>query len=132
MSMYINNQGSIELGDKELTSHDLSEVLTVLRESDKKHDGIVKVLVDSLGNNEILFEDYYEPMLEDYIEIIADTLTKLGYKVNGVINYYGDYDGKIFIEGNKVTALDVADCWKKTATTDEIIEVLKQRGVEVI
>ena len=130
--MYINNQGSIELGDKELTSHDLSEVLTVLRESDKKHDGIVKVLVDSLGNNEILFEDYYEPMLEDYIEIIADTLTKLGYKVNGVINYYGDYDGKIFIECNKVTALDVADCWKKTATTDEIIEVLKQRGVEVI
>ena len=132
MSMYINNQGSIELGDKELTSHDLSEVLTALRESDKKHDGIVKVLVDSLGDNEILFEDYYEPMLEDYIEIIADTLTKLGYEVNGVINYYGDYDGKIFVEGNKVTALDVADCWKKTATTDEIIEVLKQRGVEAI
>lgn len=131
MSMYINNQGSIELGDKELTSHDLSEILTALRKSDKKRDDLVKILVESLGNNEIIFEDYYEPVLEDYIEIIAGTLTKLGYEVNGVIKYYGDYDGRIFIKGDKVTTLDVADCWKKTASTEEIIEVLKQRGVDV-
>lgn len=131
MSVYINNQGSIEL-DKELTSHDLSEVLTALRESGKKHDDLLKILTESLGDNEIIFEDYYEAALEDYIEIIAGTLTKLGYEVSGVIEYYGDYDGKIFIEGDKVTVLDVADCWKKTAPIEEIIEVLKQRGVEAI
>lgn len=129
MSVYINNQGSIEL-DKELTSHDLSEVLTALRESGKKNNDLTKILTESLGDNEIIFEDYYEPALEKYIEIIADTLTKLGYEVSGVVEYYGDYDGKIFIEGDKITVLDVTDCWKKTAPTEEIIEVLKQRGWE--
>lgn len=131
MSVYINNQGSIEL-DKELTSHDLSDVLTVLRESGKKSDDLTEILTESLGGNEIIFEDYYEPALEDYVEIIANTLTKLGYEVNGVIEYYGDYDGKIFVEGDEVTVLDVADCWRKTAPIEEIIEVLKQRGWEEI
>ena len=132
MSMYIINQGTIQLGDKELTSHDLSEVLTALRESGKKNDDLNKVLVESLRDNEIIFEDYCEAALEDYVEIIANTLTKLGYEVNGVVEYYGDYDGKIFVEGGKVTVLDIADCWKKTAPIEEIIEVLKQRGVEAI
>ena len=131
MSVYINNQGSIE-SDKDFTASNITDVLIALKEHKMTDTKLLNIMIDAIDTNEISFEDYYEPRLEDTLEVILDALDKDGYKLNGSIDYYGDYDGTIFVKDNKIVSYDKEDRWKEIAPTEEIIEVLKQRGVEAI
>ena len=131
MSIYINNQGTIE-SNKDFTVSHITDVLIALKEHAITDTTLLKIMIDAIDTCEISFEDYYEPHLEEIIEIIVDVLTKDGYKLNGTIDYYGDYDGTIYVKDNKVTSYDKEDRWQETATIEELLKVLKSRGVEIM
>lgn len=131
MSMYINNQGTIE-SNKPITVMHMTDVLVALKTHNINGTNLLKLLIDSIDSTEIEFEDYYDPRLEDTLEIIVEALAKDGYKLNGTIDYYGDYDGTIFIKDNKISSYDKEDRWKETATVEELLEVLKSRGITIV
>lgn len=95
---------------------------------------IIESVLDEVGGdieiyfNEINFNDYYDAELSCALKDLCILLSKDGYVLNGCVEYYGDFDGKIFIKNNSVKEYDIRDIWKYDATDEEIIKVLESRG----
>lgn len=85
------------------------------------------------GLSEIEIDEYYSGSFDEELERIIGFMEPEGYVLNGTLNRYDGVpdDGKMYIEDNKVSEYDLPDCWKKDATTQELIEVLESRGVKV-
>ena len=128
MSSYVNFTGILEL-NAIFDANAYCTVFLKLRQLGYDYDDVVKVLNNSIGKTKIEFYDNGN-YTDEVIEIVVNTLKDWGYKVNGVVSYYGDYEGKVFVEDNKITILDKEDCWKMDATVDELLEVLKQRWIK--
>ena len=83
------------------------------------------------GELEIVIEDEPGANIENTITDLVRILEPMGYKLDGEISYYGDYEGTIYVRNNKVTDLDIRDMWKMEATDAELLEVLEIRGYNI-
>ena len=66
------------------------------------------------------------------IKVLIDNLKPLGYIINGMIEYYGDYDGRYDVKDNVVTEIAREDFGLYDATDETLISMLEQRGYTVI
>lgn len=69
---------------------------------------------------------------DDDIQEMIDLLSPLGYVLNGEVQYYGDYEGKIYVENNKITLRSIEDTGLYEASDAELIQMLNERGYDVI
>ena len=81
-----------------------------------------------IKGNDIEFDDYYSSDLDGELIEIVKALEPAGYILNGIIKYYGDYEGKIYIENNKVKSLDATETGLYEADASVLIESLKKKG----
>lgn len=88
--------------------------------------------VSIIDTNEIDFDNHYNTELSCDLVDLCGLLLKDGYTLNGRIEYYGDYEGVIFVKDNVVYNLDIQDAWRLDATDKEIIDVLESRGYIVM
>lgn len=88
--------------------------------------------VSIVDANEIDFDNHYNTELSCDLVDLCGLLLKDGYTLNGRIEYYGDYEGVIFVKDNVVYNLDIQDAWRLDATDKEIIDVLESRGYIVM
>lgn len=66
--------------------------------------------------------------LEDEIKEIVAVLASLGYVCNGEVEYYGDYEGKIYVEQNQVIDVGIEDTGLHEASDETLIQILSERG----
>lgn len=125
MSCYIHFTGNLEL-NKILNASDYYKVYMKLRSLKMDFEDTTKVLNNSIGEKVIKFYENGR-FTDEVISVVVDVLKDCGYEINGVVEYYGDYDGKVFVSNNKVTVLEEKDCWKMEASIEEIRDVLKSR-----
>lgn len=65
---------------------------------------------------------------EDEIKEIVSVLASLGYVCNGEVEYYGDYEGKIYVEHNQVIDVGIEDTGLHEASDETLIQILSERG----
>lgn len=84
------------------------------------------------GDIHIEFEDVMDGSFEEVLEEIVQKLKPLGYVFNGQVAYYGDYEGKIYVENNKITLRSIEDTGLYEACDAELIQMLEDRGYIVM
>ncbi len=89
-------------------------------------------LLDYIDEDRIEIEEWYESCFEDELEALVNTLAPLGYILNGCIDYYGDYEGSIYVKQNEITSVDVHDMGLYEATDETLINKLKERGYTIL
>lgn len=94
-------------------------------------------IIDVLGTarwrlDELVFDEWYDIYFDETIEELIKELEPLGYVLDGYISYYGNDDGVIEIQGNKVTRLTADEAAIKNAADEELIWELNSRGYKVI
>lgn len=89
-------------------------------------------LLDCIEEDQLEIEEWYENCFEDELEALVNTLAPLGYVLNGCIDYYGDYEGSIYVEQNKITSVDVHDMGLYKASDETLIAKLKERGYTIL
>lgn len=89
-------------------------------------------LLDYIDDDRIEIDEWYEWCFEDELEALVKTLAPLGYILNGYIDYYGDFDGRIYVEQNQVTSVDTHDMGLYGATDETLINKLKERGYTIL
>ena len=89
-------------------------------------------LLDCIAEDQLEIEEWYENYFEDELEALVNTLAPLGYVLNGCIDYFGDYDGRIYVKDNEVTTVDIADIGLHEASDDDLIARLKGRGYTIL
>lgn len=125
------NTGIIEC-DSPITSEVMSEIIISLENANINNKKLIKLLMDSLGGCEINFNDFPTFDLSSDLEPIVKILIELDLKPCGYIEYYGDYEGKIFINDQGIMDYTKEDCWKIEADDKDLIEVLNHRGYTVV
>lgn len=80
------------------------------------------------GDIHIEFEGVMDSAFDEVLEEIVQKLKPLGYVFNGEVQYYGDYEGKIYVENNKITLRSIEDTGLYEACDAELIQMLKDRG----
>lgn len=126
--MHIANSGYI-FTNKPLTE----EALQALKNQEDFDNELLECLYGNYPGNADTFEieEWYENCFEDQLEAMVAALAPLGYVLNGEIQYWGDYDGKIYVQNNKVITVDIADTGLYEASDAELIQILEQRGYRV-
>lgn len=89
-------------------------------------------LLDCIWEDQLEIEEWYESCFEDELYALIATLAPLGYILNGCIDYFGDYEGRIYIADNKVTTVDIANVGLHEASDDDLIAKLKERGYTIL
>lgn len=121
--MQIYNIGTIDL-DHRLTHEAIEALLKnpITRDyaSECAHPGDYALVYNDDGGD-----------LLDEIREIVNVLAPLGYVLDGEVEYYGDYDGKIYIENNEVIDVDVTDIGLHEASDETLIQILESRGYTV-
>ena len=121
--MTIYNTGTIDL-DTPLTAQ---AVIALLENPKTEEYAREAACVDDWA---IIYND--EPGdLEDEIREIVAVLTSLGYVCNGEVEYYGDYEGKIYVENNQVVDVGIEDTGLHEASDETLIRMLQDRGYTV-
>ena len=68
-----------------------------------------------------------EPDIADFIEDLAKAVEPLGISLSGSVDCHGDTDGVVYIERDGAHYYGALDRWKKEATNQELLDVLRQR-----
>lgn len=89
-------------------------------------------LLDCIDEDQLEIEEWYENCFEDELEALVATLAPLGYILNGCIDYFGDYEGRIYVKQNKITSVDVHDMGLYEATDETLINTMKERGYTIL
>lgn len=89
-------------------------------------------LLQCLGEDELYLETWYGSYIEDDLQYMINALAPLGYVFNGDITYYGDYDGKIYVEDNVITCVDKEDIGLYEAADETLILRLKEHGYTIL
>lgn len=89
-------------------------------------------LLDCIEEDQLEIEEWYENCFEDELEALVKTLAPLGYILNGCIDYFGDYEGRIYVKQNEITSVDVHDMGLYEATDETLINTLKERGYTIL
>jgi len=121
--MQINNVGTIELNHR--LTHEAIEALL--------HNPITREYASECvlpGAYALCYNDDCGDVLDEIREIV-NVLAPLGYVLDGEVEYYGDYDGKIYIENNEVIDVDVTDIGLHEASDETLIQMLEDRGYTV-
>ena len=84
-----------------------------------------------VGDMTWYIEDEPGNNFEDDVHDMIDILAPLDYVLNGEVQYYGDYNGKIYIENNKITLRNIEDTGLYEADDLTLIEMLEERGYTV-
>lgn len=125
MQMY--GAGKIEF-NKPLTKEAAALVNDVANTSDI--DWVEESLEE--GDTEFEFNDRNVKYFWDgEFDTFIAPLIPLGYVANGTVEYWGDYEGKYYINDNKVEDVDIAQTGLYEATDEELIEILTERGYTV-
>ena len=82
------------------------------------------------GDYALVYNDDCGELLGE-IRAFVDVLAPLGYVLDGAVEYYGDYDGKIYVENNQVIDVDVTDIGLHEASDETLIHMLEARGYTV-
>lgn len=118
--MQINYNGTIDL-DTPLTAQAVYALLTNPQTETYAKES---ACVDDWA---IIYDD--EPGdQEDEIKEIVAVLASLGYVCNGEVEYYGDYEGKIYVEHNQVIDVGIEDTGLHEASDETLIQILSERG----
>lgn len=78
----------------------------------------------------VTFED--ELMGGNFIEDFVCEAKKREWVVNGSVDYYGDYEGRLVVADNQVTDMDIDSAIIADASDEALISELKQRGYEIL
>ena len=89
-------------------------------------------LLEYIEDNYLDVDEWYETCFENELQAMVNTLSPLGYVLNGTISYYGDYDGQIIVKDNKVQSIDIEDVGLYTADDSRLIQMLKERGYTIL
>lgn len=119
--MTIYNSGTIYL-NKLLTDQAVALIKT---------SPLLEYIECEVADSELYFEDYVDSFFEDVLRGLVNTLSPLGYMLDGVVDYYGDYDGRIYVETNIVHTVDKEDVGLYEASDTLLITKLKERGYTV-
>ncbi len=116
----VYNYGEISLS-KSLTKEQADKVNAMLYED----------LVTE-GESKILFEEYSEKYLEDELSsIIKEVFVPSGIIANGEVEYYGDFDGKIYVKDNEVDSCDAEWIHFYEASLKELLDRCEESGYPV-
>lgn len=125
--MHIANYGMLKLS-KKITKKQAKDINDALNAS---WPGSYEEFTGE-GEDKIIFDGYVESELHCFIEEMIDIVLKpAGIVANGVIEWDGDYQGKIYVNNNDVTNLDIEETGLYEASDEELIEILEKRGYEV-
>lgn len=64
-------------------------------------------------------------------EMFAELWELDGYVANGIVSYWGDYQGRVYVEDNKVTEIDEREIGLYEASDETLIQMLEKRGYKV-
>ena len=70
--------------------------------------------------------------LDGEVETVIEKLSPLGYILNGDLDRWGDYDGMMYITNNQMQEYDDEDKWVVEASDEELANVLRERGYQVL
>lgn len=121
--MTIWNSGEI-YANKDFTE----EALEILRD---KATHIYPDYLPRVDEDSWVIDEYIASSIGDEIQEMIDLLAPLGYVFDGEVEYYGDFDGKIYVTNNTIKDVDVKDIGLYDATDEELIQILEIRGYEV-
>lgn len=80
------------------------------------------------GNIELVFGNgKYFGTIEDDLKGIVDELSKNNIFSNGMIQYYGDYNGRYEIHNGVMEALNEDDCVLRDTSDEELLREVKRR-----
>lgn len=131
MSCMITNNGTINL-NKPITADAIEAFRKELRENNLDEQNYSEIILGMVtGETAIEIEDSYDRELETTCKHLVNALSPLGYEFNARIEYYGDYDGRIYIDKNVVSEFDIADCWKHDVEDKVLIEILEKRNYDM-
>ena len=114
---YVVNTGSIK-ANKPFTSEARDICISIV--------GMSRCRLD-----ELVFDEYFDRYFEDKAAQLIKLLKPLGYVLNGYVSYYGDYDGAIEIQDNKLTVISSEEMTVRNATDELLINEIKYRGYKV-
>ena len=80
----------------------------------------------------IEFEEHFAPELESDLNAALDVLSPIGVSFDGILNYYGDYDGYIVVCSDGAVSMDKEDYGLWSATTEALVDALEKRGFGVV
>ena len=118
--MYIFNNGEIKT-NKAITEEAKEIIESILGEEN----------VCDVGESTIYIDEYCKSDFETVIANVIEEIKTLGYVLNGNIDYFGEYDGRVVIEDNNVTVMSEDECVINDAGDQELITELESRGYEV-
>ena len=78
------------------------------------------------------FDEYSGSQLDGDLHELAADLAPFGVTMEGDISFWGDYDGFILVTKDRVESYDKEYEALYTHTIEEIREILKERGYDVV
>lgn len=131
MSCIISNDGTINL-NKPLTADAIETFRKELRKNNLNEQDYSEIILRMVtGETTIEIENLYDREFKTACQHLVNALAPLGYELNARIEYYGDYQGRIYIDKNVVSEFDIADCWKHDVSDEVLIEILEKRNYDM-
>ena len=125
--MYICNQGEL-FTNRLLTD---AEKLAIIKYFNNDHALDIE---DNENQSIISFEEYYSKHFDAQIKGLIEKGIPI---ISGTIEYWGDYEGKIYVRLNKNTGeviveeVDISEVGLMEASDEKLISILKDRGYTV-
>ena len=120
--MYLAHSGTVEL-NQPLTKEAIDQIAKI----DHLDGAFTQAEV---GDDEFVAEEEGRHFGEN-LNLVINALKPLGYIANGVVEYWGDYEGKLYVEDNEVKDRDISQVGFYEATDEELVEALTQRVYKV-
>lgn len=124
-------------GELSFPSDATTEVLKALEENSLLpdfvdiEDAAEAVIAQSDGRSILEYIDSYLGDSCDDLARVTKELYRKGIKLDGVLNYYGDYDGRYEVHDGEVEDLDLYAIAIRDAVDEVLIRELESRGYEI-